>query len=403
MKNRTRVTAVSKVALGVAAALASAATWSADWELNPTVEAGYLFDDNYRLTSPGTEIEVQGPMADAALEWRARNPSGEFSFTPRIRATYFPDERDLDTVDYFANLDWQHRGQRVESRIRGEFAQQDVINSEQPDAEVPGDADLGEADFGDAGIVLVQNRRTRAALRPTLDFELSPRRSLEFGANFANVTFDEEIPGAQVDYNSGDLTAGLVTRLSPVNSFTTRVRGAHFDIDTQGDSTSYGLELQWDRRTAAETRAFLRAGAQNVEFENGESDVAWLAGAGVTMPQGRNTWFADLSRSVGPSSAGNVITRDQLRLRLTRDLTPRVAFLLGVRGTHDEDVAEVSEFAPRSYATGDLGIQWRWLEEFSLRATYEYTWQEFEDSLADAATSSGAMLTVIYQPLQRRR
>ena len=38
----------------------------ADWELNPRVEAGYLFDDNYRLTAPGSEIEVQGPLLDAA-------------------------------------------------------------------------------------------------------------------------------------------------------------------------------------------------------------------------------------------------------------------------------------------------------------------------------------------------
>jgi len=384
------------------AALVSAAAWGADWELNPSVEAGYLFDDNYRLTSPGTEIDVQGPVADASLEMRARMPSGEFSFTPRIRATYFPNERDLDTTDYFASLDWQHRGQRLESRIRGEFAQQDVINSEQPDAEVPGDADLGDADFGDAGRVLVENRRTRASLRPTFNYELSPRRALEFGANFANVSFDEEIPGAQVDYRSGDLTAGLVARLSEINSLTTRVRGARFDIDTQGDSTSYGLELQWDRRTAADTRAFLRAGAQNVEFESGESNVAWLAGAGVNMPSGRNTWFADLSRSVGPSSAGNVITRDQLRLRLTRDMTPRLALLFGVRGTHDEDISDITDFTPRSYATGDVGVQWRWAEEFSLRAGLDYTWQEFEGG-ADAATSSGANVSVLYQPIQRRR
>src|SRR3954464_13448507 len=98
-----------------AGAMAPLAAGAADWELNPTVEAGYLFDDNYRLTQPGTEIEVQGPLVDAALEMRARNPAGEFSFTPRVRATYFPDEQDLDTVDYFANLDWQHRGQRLNS------------------------------------------------------------------------------------------------------------------------------------------------------------------------------------------------------------------------------------------------------------------------------------------------
>ncbi len=37
-----------------------------------------------------------------------------------------------------------------------------------------------------------------------------------------------------------------------------------------------------------------------------------------------------------------------------------------------------------------------------MRVAYDYTWQEFEDA-PDAATSSGATLTVLYQPLQRRR
>jgi hypothetical protein len=397
--------AVMRAIFGLTAAFALSGTaLAADWELNPTVEAGYLFDDNYRLASPGNEIEVQGPLVDAALEMRARNPAGEFSFTPRIRGTYFQDEPDLDSVDYFANLYWLNQGQRLETAIRAEFSHQDVVNSEQPDAEVPGGAELGESDFGDAGRVFVQNRRTRGSVRPTMEYELSTRRSLEFGANLTGVTFDEEIPGAQEDYNSADLTAGLVTRISPVSSFTVRARGAKFDIDTQGDSTSYGAELQWDMRSASEIRTFLRGGAQRVDFSAGDSATAWLAGAGVNMPIGRNQLFLDLSRGVGPSSSGNVITRDQLRVRFSRDITPRFAFLAGLRGTHDEDVQEDSlTFQPRSYITGDVGVQWRWEEEFSLRFTYDYAWQEFEDSLFDAATSSGASLTVMYQPVQRRR
>ena len=59
-------------------------------------------------------------------------------------------------------------------------------------------------------------------------------------------------------------------------------------------------------------------------------------------------------------------------------------------------------FTERSYATGDIGLQWRWQEEFSLRLTYDYTWQEFQGQLEDA-TSSGALVSVTYQPLQRRR
>jgi hypothetical protein len=49
-----------------------------------------------------------------------------------------------------------------------------------------------------------------------------------------------------------------------------------------------------------------------------------------------------------------------------------------------------------------VGLEWRWAEEFSLRAAYDYTWQKFEDAIDDA-TSSGATLSFIYQPLQRRR
>ena len=391
------------IAAAVVAALAGTVANAADWELNPRVEAGYLYDDNYRLTPPGTEVAVQGPLADAQVEMRARTPQGEFSFTPRVSATYFPDHQDLDAIDYFGTLFWQHRGQRVTTEIHGDYSQQDVVNSEQPHAEVPVDSGLGEGGTDDAGIAFLPNRRQRAAVRPVIDFEMSQKNSLRLAANYADVTFDEQFFGAQQDYQSGDISAALVTRITPVSSLTVRLRAAQYDIETLGDSRSQGAEVQWDTTTASEMETFVRVGAQNVKFEDGTKENAWLAGAGVNMPFGRNQLFADLVRSVGPSSAGRIITRDQLRVRWQRDFTPRLAFLLGVRGTHDEDISEVTNFRPRTYATGDIGLQWRWEEEFSLLMAYDYTWQKFDQSATDPATSSGASISVIYQPLQRRR
>jgi hypothetical protein len=389
-----------QVALAVAAALACSQAGAADWEWNPTVEAGYLYDDNYRLAMPGQEIDVQGPLVDAALELRTLTEQGEFSFTPRIRATYFPNETELDAVDYFADVDWLHRGQRVESRVRGEFEQQDIVNSEQPDVGAGGD--LGEGDFGDGGLVLVPNRRTRASLRPSMSFELSPRRELQFDAGYTDVNYEKQISDAQQDYRTADISAGLQARFNERTTLTTRLRGARYDMDLRDVQNAYGAELQWDTRTADETRTYLRIGAQNVDVSGGNSEVAWVAGAGISKAVGRNELFADLARNVGPSSAGVVVTRDQLRLRWTRAMTPRLSLLAGLRGTHDQDVDTVTTFQPRSYATGDVGLQWRWQEEFSLRAALDYTWQEFKDA-SDAATSSGATISFIYQPLQRRR
>jgi hypothetical protein len=373
---------------------------AADWELNPTVEAGYLYDDNYRLATPGNEIKVSGPLVDAELEMRALTQTGEFSFTPRIRATYFPSESELDAVDYFANLEWQHRGQRFESRLLGEISQQDIVNTEQPDVDSGGD--LGEPDFGDGGIVLVPNRRSRANIRPLLVVEVSPRRELLFGAGYLDVKYDEQISETQTDYTTADVYAGLRARLNETMTLTTRLRGAKYDLDFSENTNSYGAELQWDTRSATETRTYLRVGAENVELISGDKELSWLAGAGISKIIGRNEVFADLSRNVGPSSAGVIVTRDQLRLRLTRAMTPRLSLLAGVRGTHDEEVDPLTNFVPRSYATGDLGLEWRWQEEFTVRAALDYTWQEFDEASTDA-TSSGATVSFIYQPQQRRR
>jgi hypothetical protein len=390
------------MAVAAALALGAAAGARADaaWEFTPTLQAGYIYDDNYRLATPGGEIDVAGPMADAALEMHAKTERNEFSFTPRVRATYFPNEQDLDSTDYFATTNFSHQGQRVNFHIGADGQKQDVINSEQPDTGI--DSGLGEVDIGDSGRVLVKNRRTRFDVTPGVDFELSPRKQIELAAEYVDVSYDDQIPGAQVDFRLAQGTAALVSRLSERSTLTTRIRGAQFDIDGQGTTDSYGAELEWGMRTATATQSFLRVGAQQVNLPTGEDVTAWVAGGGVDWVAGRNEIFADIARSVAPSSAGAVITRDQLRLSLTRAMTPRLSLLAGLRGIHDDSVDNAEFFTTRSYATADLGLQWRWQEEFSLRAEYDYTWQKYQGA-ADKATSNGAMLSFVYQPLQRLR
>lgn len=392
------------VAVGLALGAGAAARADALWEFNPTVEAGYLYDDNYRLTQPGTEISVSGPMVDAEMEMRTLTQKGEFSFAPRVRATYFPDAQDLDSVDYFSALDWQRNGQRFSTRLRGDFASQDIINSEQPDAGI--DTGLGEPVFGDGGRVLVKNRRTRYGIRPSVSWEINQRNQFEIDASYADVSFDQAISDAQVGFDTSEITAGVRTRLSERTTISTKLRAGYYDIQFRDVTKAYGGEVQWDTRSVKDTRTFFRLGAQNVELMNGGSNIAWVAGAGVSLLLGRNELFTDLSRSVGPSSAGVVVARDQLRLRLVRTMTPRLNLVVGLRGTHDDDVDDTSTFTPRSYATADFGLEWRWQEEWSLRLAGDYTWQKFDTVGTVAGTdadSTGVIASIIYQPLQRSR
>jgi hypothetical protein len=394
--------ALTAISAGVLAALGAPAM-AAEWEMNPRIEAGYLYDNNYRLATEGGEIDVSGPMLDAQMEWRALTQTSEFTFTPRVRATYFPDETDLDAVDYFAGLNWKHRGQRVTTEIRGDFSKLDTVRSEQPLVDDGGG--LGEPDTGDSGRILVENRRTLAALRPSFVFDLSQRHQVQLAAGYQDVSYDEQIFGAQVDYQVTDALLGWVTRVNERSNFTVRARGSRIDLESRLEpNNAYGAEVQWDRTTAADTRSYLRLGAQSVELLDGEKETNWILGAGTNFIAGRNELFLDAARSVGPSSAGAVVTRDQLRLRWTRAFTPRLNLLAGLRATRDEDIENTlfTVFEERKYATADVGLEWRWQEEYSLRAAYDYTWQEFEDASSDA-TSNGFLVSITYEPLQRRR
>jgi hypothetical protein len=391
---------VASLAAGAGAGIGTPAQ-AADWELNPTLEGGFVYDDNYYLTPDGTETDVQGALLDGSLELRARMPRSEFSFAPRVRATYFPDASDANTTDFFGAFNWQFHGQRLEFELDSDIAQQDVVSSEQPDADIAPGSDLGDPVLGDGGRILVSNRRMRGNLHPSMVYELSERKDLVFEADFTDVTFDERVPGAQIGYDTEIVSGGLRAEVSPRSSVTVLGRAGIIDVSGFEPANTYGAQVEWNTRSEKETRAFLRTGAQNTETPSGTNETSWLAGAGISWVLGRNEIFTDLARSVGPSAAGVIVTRDQLRLRFTRALTPRMQFLMGVRGTRDEALDETVPFTERTYATGNLGFQWRMLEELSLRVAYDYTWQKFADVDVEAS-SSGAFLTLLYQPTTRR-
>ena len=214
-------------------------------------------------------------------------------------------------------------------RVRGEFAQQDIVNSEQPDAEVGGD--LGEADFGDAGRVLVDNRRMRASLRPSMSFELSPRRELQFERRLHRRELRRrDSPARRWTTRTADVAAGLRARASTSASslIDAAARRALRHRDrTRCHECATAPRCSGTRAPPPRRAPICALGAQNVEFSDGESEIAWIAGAGVSFLIGRNELFTDLSRNVGPSSAGVVVTRDQLRVALDarHDATPEPA------------------------------------------------------------------------------
>jgi hypothetical protein len=379
------------------AALAAASTASAaNWEVGPRVEAGYRYSDNYHLGPPGTEVDVSGGEADAAVTFRTLDPRTQIEITPRVLATYFPDEPDDDSVDGYLDARFEDVTPRRRMGIVGTFSHEDVTRSELPEGnDASGGGELGNPVEGDAGRFVEHNTRDYLRVSPFFRYDVTQRQRIEFDAHYLQANFDKQLENAQQDFSEEGVGAGWGYQFSERSALSLHAVASRYE--TTFDTDAYGAYVQWDTNFTENSRVYVRAGAQQTEPENGESDTNVIAGLGGSWNNQRNTLFLDLTRTVEPISAGTVVERYQLRMQIHHDVSPRVALMLGARASRDEDIHDAGVFPTRKYAAAEGGFEWRLLRDFAVTATYSYRWQEYADELSDRS-ANGFLVGFVYEP-----
>jgi hypothetical protein len=387
---------ISPVVLSAALAAAGSAT-AANWEVAPRAQAGYRYSDNYHLTPPGTEIEVSGAEADAAVTFRTLDPRTQIEITPRVNGTYFGSDSSDNLANYYLDAGILDTTPRRRMGVGAELAHEDVTRSELPGGD-EGGGDLGDPVQGDSGRFVEHNRRNFGRIAPFFRYDVTQRQVVEFDAQYARADFDTQIAGAQRDWSDTRIAAGWGYRASERSTVMLRALASRYE--TVFDTDAYGAYLQWDTNFTETSRAYVRLGAQQTEPEFAESETNVLAGVGASWSTLRNRLFVDLTRTVEPVSAGTVVERYQLRMQIDHEVSPRVSLLLAARGSRDEDIAEAGAFPTRKYAAAEGGFEWRVLRNFAVTATYGYRWQEYSDELSDRSANT-FLIGLVYEPKRR--
>ena len=378
------------------AALLAAGTASAEnWEIAPRVEAGYRYSDNWHLGPPGTEVEVSGGETDAQVAFRTLDPRTQIEITPRILATYFPDAQDDDSVDGYLDARFEDVTPRRRMGVTGSFAHESVTRSELPEGGDVGGGDLGNPATGDSGRFIEHNTRDYLSVSPFISYDVTQRQRLDFNAYYLQADFEKQLENAQQDFSEEGVEAGWGYRFSERSSLSVHALASRYE--TTFDTDAYGAYLQWDTNFTENSRVYVRVGAQQTEPENGASDTNAIGGIGGSWNNQRNTLFLDLTRTVEPVSAGTVVERYQLRMRIHHDVSPRIALMLGARASHDDSIDPASTFATRKYVAAEGGFEWRVLRDFAVTATYSYRWQEYADELSDRS-ANGFLVGFVYEP-----
>jgi hypothetical protein len=398
---------MSSLFAAVLLAASVSAAHAAAWEFRPRLELGAEYNDNFRLGFEGQEIEISGLALDAALTSSMRTPTSLFTFTPRVRVPYYPDERDQESDTRSANLRYENHAQRRDFLFRAVYTSVDVTESELPSSFE--DVELGEIPDGDAGLVALKNRRDRISLEPSISFDVSERRRLELGARFDDISFSREIPGFQKGYQNLRGSVGLAFDVTPLSSLTVSAETARYRPDDElGLADVYGARLEWNKRVSETQRYYLRGGADfvdsEVDFGAGritDSTTVYNAGAGAQWKFQVTDFFVDAQHLVNPNSSGFLVERDEVRLTLVRHLRERFALNFGIRGFQDQQVGETAETdRKRRYATATAGFSWQTARNWWVTGQYEFIWQELTDQVDDAHANRLGV-SVVYEPQRR--
>jgi hypothetical protein len=391
---------VAVVLVGLASAGSSVAI-AADWSVEPKVALSAVYDDNHRLTEPPVDpVEVAGAALDALVVLGVDTPRTSFDFVPRFQTDFFPDDSEEETESISLRLDLDHRTEKASLGVAANYYDEDLLWGFLPVARASdelGNPVLGE-DIDSSSVV---NERQRFDIRPEFSYAVTPRWAVDLAMEYIDVDYSKTVEDESVPYQYFNTSAGLRYRLSDTSDVTIRGGFGRYEPEGDVDTNGYGVNAEWSRRASETSEVYLRGGFNRVEIADSAGDLDWESGfsggGGVRWQFEVTSILVDATHYLDPNSTGSVVTRDQLQFWLSRRFAPMFSMHIGARGIQDRAVGDASEFRDRKYATGTLGLDWRFTRQFSLVAGYTYVWREYEDR-PSAADSNALRLGVVYEP-----
>jgi hypothetical protein len=387
--------------LAAAAVLDIGGANAADWHWDPRVDVSGNYNDNYGLEAGNAQgVSVVGSAVDASLRASILDPSTRFDITPRLRSVYYPGQSEFDSNDLFLNSQFQQMWQRASFSVNELYSSQDVLTSYLPTTELG--TPLGQNGAGaDLAAVNQRIRQDLLVLAPTATIDLSPRERLEIQAQYLNVDYSQAIANQIQNFKTFSGSLGLGFAITPQSTVTVHGIASDLKPATGSGATTYGADGEWDTHLSERMQAYAKLGLEHTSFDlaqYGKSSATSVSGgAGISRKFVTYDLFADFSRSVSPDSAGAVVVRDDLRVRLEHKFSGRTSGYVGLRGINQTALGNSVGFAGQRYGQAALGVEWRVYRQFSIISEYAYT--NLKDSNAlQAAGSNAVTITLRYEP-----
>ena len=406
--NKSNAPLLSGSALLSGAVLLSAPALGAQVHVQPIVSVAAQTSSNVDLEQASERSQTEGYFADAAAVVGIATPRSETTFRPRLLYREYPDDSRLNRLEAFLDFATQYKSQRSRFSMFGRLDHRDQVNAERSDARF-NEVTPVLPTTPETGRITVGATRDLLLLVPSYSYELSQRTDIGASATLQRIDYSPDDSNSHVDfdYYQGKGFVGWNldqrTKLS-VGGFASKYDA--IDIDSQ--STSYGVGVDLGKNWSPVLDSTLSITYQRTDIERTQPTLfedkanAWGANFGTAYSGQTSRVRFDIGRQITPSGGGGLYESDQVRLQYERDVTQRLEFTAAGRYLRNRALSRDTVGNDRDYSRAEAGLRYMATRTFFIEASYEYTWQEYENAAASAADHSFA-LRFGYRGLPRQR
>lgn len=366
---------------------------AAEWSVEPAITLGLGADDNPALTTGPSETSSLIYISPR-INWSKKTEISAVNLGLLLNATKYAGSQVEDTDSQTLSLSsFFQTTERTKWGLEGSLRRDTLFQSIQT---TPGTGDLRDTDIA---LVEQKVRREWLSARPSWNYALSERSSLGLSYGITDVSFSNTLGTDLVDYKDHFLSAVYSRRITgqdDLNLVVNRFAYRPAEKGTKSDTTQLLAGISHAYSETSRGRFLVGSGKTRETATSGTEDTSsFVLEAGMVLRSELTTFEGVISRDVQASGIGHSVLSNQLRMYLTRKISPMLEVVVRANLLRNKVLEGSDPDTDRRYYELVPGLSWQWKPEWSIGAEYHHQRQKF-DADAETAKSNALFISATY-------
>jgi hypothetical protein len=366
---------------------------AAEWSIEPAAIFGLGYDDNPSL-SPGQTNGASFIFISPRVDWSKKTEVSAVNIGLLLDATKYSGHefKDVDS-EKLSLSSFVQTTERTRWGLDGDLRWDTLFRTVQT---TTGTGSLNDVD---TSLVQQKTRREWMEARPSWNYALSEQSSLGLRYRITDVSFSETVGIALQDYKDQLLSANYARRISDqdnLNLVVNRIAYRPAQAGVESDTTQFLAGVSHAYSETSSGRFLVGPGKVTQSTTTTTEDTSGLVLEAAMVQRSELTTFDGvISRDVQPSGIGQSVLSNQLRMYLTRKISPMLTVVVRANWLRNNVIEGSNPDIDRRLYELIPGLSWQWRPEWAISAEYTYQNQKY-DAFPDTAERNVLFIGATY-------